>query len=68
MSPLEIPGSVLKLINLPGKYTCPSCKRDYSSAKIKQVGNTIVKSCPKCNYTIKTYSLPALKKKVATKK
>ena len=68
MSPLEIPGSVLKLINLPGKHTCPSCNRDYNKATIKQVGDTILKRCPKCNYIIKRYSLPALKKKAATKK
>jgi hypothetical protein len=67
MSPLEIPGTVIVLINPPGKYTCPSCKRDFSSAKLRKSGDVVKKCCPACNRTIKTYSFKALEKKANKK-
>ena len=63
MSPLEIPGSVIKLINKPGKYTCPKCKRDFSSAKLRKSGDVVRKCCPCCDHTIKSYSFKTLEKK-----
>ena len=60
MSPLEIPGSVLKLLTRVGKKKCGHCKQYYSASKLRQAGDVIYKICPLCNHVIAKYSKKTL--------
>lgn len=57
MSPVEIPGSVMKFLTTTGKKKCPRCRRDYRLTKLKQKGGVVYKLCPHCSYTLTKFNM-----------
>lgn len=55
MSPLEIPGTVLKFLNKAGKKKCPKCGQYFDAVKVKVKKGFIFKLCPHCNYEFIRY-------------
>jgi predicted Zn finger-like uncharacterized protein len=47
--PDDLPGTPLRLPDLPGSKKCPHCGRRYLVAKIKKGSHGIEYRCPHCN-------------------